>query len=64
MKKKLLWLIPITIIFLLYQFIFNSSYDPTIKALATLKEGTIEDSYASFIPQDADQVGIITFPPG
>ncbi len=64
MKKKLLWLIPITIIFLLYQFIFNSSYDPTIKALATLKEGTIEDSYASFIPQDADQVGIIIYPGG
>ncbi|MCH4888566.1 alpha/beta hydrolase [Acidaminobacter sp. JC074] len=64
MKKKLLWLIPIIIVLLLYQFIFNSSYKPTIEAMATMREGILEDGYVSFIPPDADQIGIIIYPGG
>ncbi len=64
MKKKLLWLIPIILLVVIYQLIFNSSYQASNEALGIVLEATLSKDYMAFIPDDADQTGIILYPGG
>jgi len=68
MKRKLLILIPVILLLLLFNLLFNSSYKATdiavnaLESTDTLKVYT--DDYISFIPSSDNEIGIIMYPGG
>lgn len=64
MKKKLLWFIPIVLLVIIYQFIFNSSYQASQYALSLADQADKQDNYLKFTPDTASQTGFILYPGG